>query len=1079
MLRHRNFASIFLLFCFAAPLSAQTETASISGTIRDPQGVAVPGAEVKATRLETGAATVSTTNAVGIYAFTALPPGHYSLTVRSRGFKEIETRELLLSVQERLEQNFALEIGSVSETVTVEGSAPLVNTQDASVSTVVDRQFAENLPLNGRSFQSLIQLTPGVVLTANNGAETGQFSVNGQRADANYWTVDGVSANIGMSAAGYVGEGLAGALGATNVFGGTNSLVSVDALQEFRIQTSTYAPEFGRTPGGQISIVTRSGTNQFHGSAFDYFRNDALDANDWFADTAGLPRAKERQNDFGGTFGGPIIKNRTFFFFSYEGLRLQLPQTALALVPDTSNLDPYSRQFALPALQPYLNAYPLPNGPEVLDAKGNHQGVAQFNTTFSNPGSLNAYSLRIDHNFGDHINLFGRYNYSPSSLTARGFYSSLGTDSPTQSNTQTATFGLTWSVSPTIVNDSRFNFSKTDNFSSFVSDTFGRAQPLTALPFPSPFTTKNALVRFSVFSLGNYSDIVDGAGGANLQRQYNIVDSVSMQERSHALKFGVDYRRLSPSVFPSPAVNTQAYSVLAAFPDVPSAETGNPLYLVDSLTLPVTFLFRNLGVYAQDTWRALSRLTITYGVRWDADFVPSTLEGPGFGAVTGFNLRDLSNLAQAPAGTKPYATTYGNFAPRLGLAYQLSQSSKWQTVTRGGFGVFYDLASSESGNLYSNYNYPFGSIGFTSGSFPAAPAPAPIQPANATNGGTLYALDPHLKLPYTLEWNLAIEQGLGKQQSLTASYVGATGRRLLMEASITSPNANITGANLMTNAGSSNYNSLQLQFQRHLRSGLQALASYSWAHSIDTGSGGSGEDISNALAGVNARGNRGPSSFDIRNSLSAALTYDIAAPKGMPFVNLLLRSWSLNNIVQARSAPPVDVYYTYVTSLSNGFATDVRPDAVPGQPLYLYVSQYPGGKAFNPAAFQSAPLTPTGCDPGVDSPCGPLRQGDLGRNVLRGFGSVQWDLAVHREFALRESLKLQFRAELFNVLNHPNFGPPVGNLGNPAAVNPQFGQSFQMLGQSLAGGNVGAGAFDPLYQIGGPRSVQLALKLMF
>jgi len=209
------------------------------------------------------------------------------------------------------------------------------------------------------------------------------------------------------------------------------------------------------------------------------------------------------------------------------------------------------------------------------------------------------------------------------------------------------------------------------------------------------------------------------------------------------------------------------------------------------------------------------------------------------------------------------------------------------------------------------------------------------------------------------------------------------------------------------------------------------------------------------------------------------LTYDIPAPKGMRFANLLLRGWSLNNIVQARSAPPVDVYYTYVTSLSNGFATDVRPDLVPGQPIYLYGSQYPGGKAFNPAAFQSAPLTPAGCDPGVDSPCGPLRQGDLGRNVLRGFGSVQWDFAVHRDFVLRESLKLQFRAEMFNVLNHPNFGPPVGNLGNPAAINPQFGQSFQMLGQSLAGGNVGAGAFDPLYQIGGPRSVQLALKLIF
>src|SRR5260370_909852 len=214
-------------------------------------------------------------------------------------------------------------------------------TESASMSgTVMDRSADdladEKIPLKGRRFQSLIQLTHGVVLTANNGFDTGQFSVNGQRANSNYWMVDGVSANIGISASPSPGSGIAGTLGSTSVLGGTNSLVSVDALQELRIQTSTYAPEFGRTPGGPISIVTRSGTNQFHGTAFDYLRNDALDANNWFASRAGLLKPKERQNDFGGTFSGPILKDRTFFFFSYEGLRLRLPQTTLTTVPDAS-----------------------------------------------------------------------------------------------------------------------------------------------------------------------------------------------------------------------------------------------------------------------------------------------------------------------------------------------------------------------------------------------------------------------------------------------------------------------------------------------------------------------------------------------------------------------------------------------------------------------------------------------------------------------------------------------------------------------------------------------------------------------
>ena len=1070
---------VLCLLCLAFVLGAfaQTETASIGGVIRDPQGSIVPEARVTVTRTDTGTVTTARTNGAGVYFFTGLLPGHYQMVVRKAGFKEVAIKEFQLAVQDKLERNLSLELGSVAETVTVDASMLAINTQDAAVSTVVDRQFAENLPLNGRSFQSLIQLTPGVVLTANTGTDSGQFSINGQRADANYWMVDGVSANIGMSAAGYVGQGLGGALGATNVFGGTNSLVSVDALQEFRIQTSTYAPEFGRSPGGQISISTRSGTNQYHGSAFDYFRNDALDANDWFADSVGLPRPVERQNDFGGTFGGPIIKNRTFFFFSYEGMRLQLPQTAVALVPDTSPQDPYSRQFALPAMQPFLKAYPLPNGPEVLDANGNHQGIAQFNASFANPGSLNAYSLRIDHRFGDKFNFFGRFNYSPSSLSERGLYSGLTSLSNVHSNTLTATGGATWTISRTTTNDFRLNFSRTTNFNLAQLDNFGGAAPVT-FPLPSPFTIqRDAYFRFSIASLGNYSDLIAGAGGLNLQRQFNIVDSVSIQKATHALKFGVDYRRLSPSAVAAPgALNSEFYAGMAVFNDVPSTNIGDSSGLFGNLTLPATFLFRNLGVFAQDTWRVLPRLTMTYGIRWDIDFTPSTLSGPNFAGVTGFNLNDLSNLALAPPGTPPFGTRYGNIAPRIGLAYQLTKSNRWQTVVRGGFGVFYDLATSESGNLYSNYNYPFGSFSYPPGAYPAVIAAPPVVPPDASNGGRLYSLDPHLRLPYTLEWNAAIEQALGRQQTLTASYIGAAGRRLIMTTDFSSPSANlVSDAILVSNGGASNYDALQLQFQRRLSDGLQALTSYTWSHSLDTGSSGTAY-----LSGVKSNLNYGNSSFDIRHGVSAALTYDIPAPKSNGLASLILRGWSMNNILQARSAPPVDVSYSYGNVPLNQFSAPARPDVVPGQPVYLYGSQYAGGKVINPAAFTSPPVTPAGCDPGVDYPCNPVRPGTLSRDSLRGFGMFQWDFAVHREFALHESLKLEFRAEMFNVLNHPNFGPPSGNLGAPPPNgNQQFGQSTAMLGQSLSGGNVGAGAFSPLYQIGGPRSIQLALKVRF
>jgi hypothetical protein len=256
-----------------------------------------------------------------------------------------------------------------------------------------------------------------------------------------------------------------------------------------------------------------------------------------------------------------------------------------------------------------------------------------------------------------------------------------------------------------------------------------------------------------------------------------------------------------------------------------------------------------------------------------------------------------------------------------------------------------------------------------------------------------------------------------------------------------------------------------------LSRGLQVLASYSWSHSIDTGSAGSIGNGSNALTGLNPNLNKGASDFDIRNAFSTGLTYDVPAPERNASAHRILRGWSTENIIQARSAPPVNVYYGDFYELSNGFDTNVRPDIVAGQPFYLYGSQYPGGKVLNPAAFTSPPLDPT---TGI-----PVSQGNLPRNALRGFGLTQWDFAIHREFPIHESLKLQFRAEMFNVLNHPNFGPPSGNLGGPGALNPQFGQSTQMLGESLAGGNLGSGAFDPLYQLGGPRSIQFGLKLLF
>jgi len=1046
-----------LVLCFLVGVSAfgQTETATLSGVINDPNGRVVPDVEVTATRIETGTAVTTKTNGAGIYFFTGLVPGHYHLMVHKPGFKEIAIKEFELYVQDKLEQNFSLEIGSVSETVTVTGAATLVNTTDAAVSTVVDRNFAENLPLNGRSFQTLFTLTPGVVVTTASFAEPGQFSVSGQRPSANYFTVDGVGANIGITSGLSFNQNAGGSIPGFSVLGGTNNLVSVDGMEEFRIQTSSYAPEFGRTPGAQVSVVTRSGTNQLHGAIFDYLRNDVLDANDWFADRNGLRKAEERQNDFGGVLGGRIVRDRAFFFLSYEGLRLRLPQTGITTVPSLS-----ARQSAPAAVQPFLNAYPIPNGPEILDSMGNPTGQAPFNASYSNPSTLNAVSLRIDQKVNNRLILFGRYNYAPSeSLTRRpvGNASALNAKQALKLTTQTLTFGSTWALTNTVTDDFRFNYSRNRGTSNLILDTFGGAVvPPDTLLFPSPFSSQDSSFGFSIFTLqGGLWSL--GKNANNLQRQLNLTDGLSLQKGKHALKFGFDYRRLFPVFGPN------SYLLQPGFATVSSVIAQKSAFVQILANRGGTLVFNNLGAFAQDTWRLAERATLTYGLRWDVDFSPSTSGGPDLLAVTGFS--DPTTLAVAPSGTPIFRTKYYNFGPRIGLAYQLRRTPGHETVIRGGFGVFYDLSTQEVGSALQGGTFPFGArkrlpAGTT---FPANPSSFPPPPISATSlaSGTLVAFNPNLQLPYTLEWNVALEQSLGGSQALSVSYVGSVGRRLMQTESFFS-NPSFSQVNLIGNFATSDYHSMQMRYQRRMAHGLQVLASYALSHSIDTGSGSSGfftGSQSNFFAGGN--NNRGPSDFDIRHSVSAGVTYNFPAPRLNRFISKVLSDWSLDSLILARSALPAELYDSSLFFAD--FNGDVRPDVIPGVPVYLFGSQFPGGKALNPAAFTDPPIDPnTGF---------PLRQGTLGRNAERAFHAVQWDFAVHRDFPIHESLKLQFRAEMFNVLNHPNFGNPTGDLSSPF-----FGQSIQMLNQSLSSQNAG---FSSLYQIGGPRSIQFALKLLF
>ena len=1054
--RRSLFGSLTLCAVFALVsvlyVAGQSDTAVLSGRVADPSGLAIVKARVELVNIDQAISVATETNGAGFYTFPSVKPGRYRMQVSASGFATANLTSLSINVQENIEQNFKLALGSTSESITVEAKGIPVDVA-TSIGTNVGRQFVKELPMNGRSFQPLIQLTPGVVTTGANGGEQGQFSVNGQRTTANYFMVDGVSANVGVQG-GSLGQSAGGALPGFTASGGTNGLVSVDAMQEFSIQTSGYAPEYGRTPGAQISIITRSGTNSFHGTAFDYLRNDVLDANDWFANSLGLKRAELRQNDFGGVVGGPIWKNHTFFFFSYEGLRLRQPTTGISEVPP---LD--ARQAAPAEIKPFMDAFPLPTGTVGPD------GFAPADYTFSNPSSLDAVSIRADHRIGSSLTVFGRYNRSTSSLQTRGGggFEALSEITRVLFKLETVTTGLTWVPGQTLSNEFRFNWSRASNSSIYRLDTLGGAAPFsTSGLFPAGQDPGSSFYEFSIFT-GSDSVLKVGRNNTNLQRQLNFLDTLVWQHKNHVVKVGVDYRRLTPQEGVAP------YKQQNFFDTVDNA-VANRLFgsEVSAYYGPVNALYSNWSIFAQDTWKQ-KRVIVTYGLRWDYNPTPSATGSHGLKPVAVAGLDDLSTLALAPLGTPLYHATRDNFAPRLGVAYHLKESNYYGVLLRAGFGMFYDLGNGPTGDAFSQF--PFNNLQLRECCLIGAGLPLPpsvaAPPPPTLNPPFGFVLGfPHtLRQPYSYHWNLGYQQAIGLNNTLSLSYLGAAGHSNLRRSLITGGNLNpdFSGVYFVDNSGFSKYDALQAQFRRHQSNRLEVLASYTYAHALDNVST---DAAPVSTLNVSPARDYGNSDFDIRHTGTFAIDYQLPFPAHTALLRKLLNGWGVNTLVIARTAVPVDVEVT--RNLGFGFQ-NYRPDAVSGVPRYLSDPTAPGGRLLNAAAFAVSPE---------------VRQGFLGRNDLRGFSLFQQDFSVRRTFSLGETVHLQFRMEAFNILNHPNFAPPASVLGffDGTTLFPMnnFGRSEAMFNTSNSPGGLGLnGAFNPLYQIGGPRSLQAALKLEF
>lgn len=1035
----RAFHLLLLILCATTVAIAQSTDATISGQVLDPSGKGIPDAEIEILNESTGVIYSDKTNGTGIYIVSILPPGQYRVQVSKIGFKSLIKPGVVLNVQSAVALNFSLPLGATSETVTIDAGASQINTTDASVSTVIDSKFVQNIPLNGRSFQDLISMTPGVVTQSPQANSqigiSGDFSVNGQRTESNYYTVDGVSANTSAgNGNGGTNAATSGSVAASTALGTTQSLVSVDALQEFRVESSTYSAEYGHSPGGQFSFVTRSGTNAFHGTGYDYLRNNFFDANDWFNDYYGMPEPALRQNDFGGTFGGPVWipgvykgKDRTFFFGSYEGLRLTEPVAAtVQYVPDA-----YMRQQAPAPLEPILNAFPRQNGVDYGTA--NSPSLAQFIQSYSSPSQVDSTSIRIDETLSPKFALFFRYGGTPSSTSTR----LLSQITALNTGNHTYTGGATNLIKEHFTNQLRLGY--TDSESSGITnlDAFGGAVPSSLVDEFGISGSAQAEPVFDMFFTGVGGVSIATGNSRNVGYQWNITDTADSSFGNHHLRFGLDFRRIAAPLIPNSPLAEATYE------SAQSVLTNSADNLVVFSRVGAEPVFSQTALFLEDEWHLSKAVNLSMGLRWDLDPAPTESHGNDAYTLRG-NVAQPATLVLAPRGTSLWNTSWYNFAPRIGAAWKVHDEAGRETILRAGAGVFFDSNNQEA-------SLAFEGIGFTgSGVYFGSPLPVseaqlsvPTAPIAPYTGSVVYAFPEHLQMPYTLQWNVSGQQALGKLQSLTVSYVGANGRRLqgVQSLFLTALNPNFGTIEYFDSAITSSYNALQVQFQRSVSKGLGVLAAYTWSHSLDFGS--------NYSALLLTRGN---SDFDLRNSFSTGVNWELPRISAGKLNSALLNGWGVDLRLTARSAFPVTLQGAFLTDASTGSSYYGNVNVVPGQPIYLHGSQYPGSRRINPSAF----TTPQGNG-----------LGNAGRNFVRGFGDAQANFAARREFAVSELLRLQFRAETFNILNHPNFG-----YVDPFLTDATFGQATMMLNQSL-------GTLASQYQQGGPRSMQFALRLMF
>jgi len=1076
----RPLAHYVLCLAFASLLPVMAQQSTIQGVVTDESDAAVPGAKITATNVATGVALSATTNESGFYSIPFLIPGTYRVEAARQGFAAAKRENLKLDVNQTSAVDFRLRVGAVTEAVEVTAAAELINSQTSVVGQVIENTRIVEMPLNGRNYLDLAKLTAGVA--PDSGSRTsakGSFSALGQRAYQVNVLLDGID-NSSRASGGQLG------------FEAQAVTPSIDAVDQFKVVTNNNSAEYGFRMGGTVIVQTKSGTNEFHGSLYEFVRNDRLDGTNFFA--VGQPKPPYRQNQFGGTLGGRVIRDKTFFFGSFEGTRIRLGKSSIASVPRaelrSGNFSATGRPLFDPATtrqdasgrwirDPFAdNRIPSsrfdPIAVKVIQLYPEPNLAGQVSNYFysgSRRDDTNQIDTRLDHNISPSHRVFGRYSRrkfdyldpGPLPLPADG---GLWTTTDLTSNSGVGNWNATLSAS--MNNEFRFGFARTNSLLNVPwTENYSQKLGITGLPDLGD-DNRRGMTRFTPTG---YSEVGTRSFWPNRNNLdlLHIADHLLMVRRTHMLKTGFEFR--GEKVFRRAARFARGQMAFGGvFTQDPNnrGRTGDGvadflLGLASGGNIGnqngETAATRNYSAYFQDDWRITRRLTLNLGLRWEHFGPPSY----GNSAVSRFEIDFASRTYRVvrPSGGGDCGCDQDNtdFAPRLGFAFQLND----RTVIRSGFGIFYgapDAISHDGSGRF--YHLP---PAFTEISFPTDML---VQPALIVKNGFPSGLIPakevlenvtvrpayrFIPTQYALQWFADVQRELPGRTVLTVSYFGAGSRHMIMHRNLNQPLTPGAGAiknrrpmpffggiNLADPSGKASYNAFTAKAEKRYSAGLTFLGAYTWSHTIDDGAGTLDDGTAGGMRDTyNLRLQRGSAAYDVRHNVVLGWLYDLPFGKGRRWMNAaktaqwILGGWQIAGGLAMRTGRPFSA--TVSTDLSNTGTTNypnrVGSGVLPGDQRTI-------NRWFDLAAF-TLPAQYT--------------YGNSGRNILFGPDLHSADLKIGKNFRFRERYRVEFRCELFNFTNTPYFGLPSASVNLPDA------------GQIRSAGE--------------PRRIQFGLKLLY